>query len=80
MSKVDTSEQPRREPSFRRITPGDGAKYLEGMIAHCLSFHSEIVPWLSGSIDTDMLEFPPEWLIVIPLHYLGLYDDQGPVD
>ena len=63
MSKLDNVEQsqPRKEPSFRRITPGDGAKYLEGMISHCLSVHSEIVPWLSGSIDTDMLEFPPEW-------------------
>ena len=61
MSK-DNSERPKKEPSFRRITPGDGAKYLEDMIAHCLSVHSEIVPWLSGSIDTDMVEFPPEWL------------------
>ena len=63
MSKVDSvTDQPRKDPSFRRINPGDGAKYIDCMIAHCLSFHSEIVSWLRGSIDPDILEFPPEFL------------------
>ena len=63
MSKEDkVIDQSRGGPSFRRINPGEGAKYIEGMIAHCLSFHSEIVTWLRGSIDPDMLEFPPEFL------------------
>ena len=63
MSKVDTGvDQPRREPSFKRINPSEGAKYIEAMVAHCLSNHPEIVTWLRGSIDPDMLEFPPEFL------------------
>ena len=63
MSKVDSVvDQTRREPSFKRINPGEGAKYIEAMIAHCLTHHPEIVTWLRGSIDPDMLEFPPEFL------------------
>ena len=63
MSKVDSVvDQTRREPSFKRINPGEGAKYIEAMIAHCLTNHPEIVTWLRGSIDPDMLEFPPEFL------------------
>jgi hypothetical protein len=63
MSKVDgLVDQIRREPSFKRINPGEGAKYIEAMITHCLSNHPEIVTWLRGSIDPDMLEFPPEFL------------------
>jgi hypothetical protein len=63
MSKVDSVvDQIRKEPSFKRINPGEGAKYIEAMVAHCLSNHPEIVTWLRGSIDPDMLEFPPEFL------------------
>ena len=63
MSKGDSViDQTRREPSFKRINPGEGAKYIEAMIAHCLTHHPEIVTWLRGSIDPDMLEFPPEFL------------------
>jgi len=63
MSKVDSVvDHTRKEPSFRRITPGDGAKYIEAMITHCLSSHPEIVSWPRGSIDPDMLEFPAEFL------------------
>ncbi len=61
MYKTDSSaDQSRREPSFKRINPVDGARYIDSMIAHCLSFHPEIVTWLRGSIDPDMLEFSPE--------------------
>ena len=63
MSKGDSVvDQTRREPSFKRINPAEGAKYIEAMIAHCLTNHPEIVTWLRGSIDPDMLEFPPEFL------------------
>ena len=55
-------DQHRRDPSFKRVNPVEGAKYIEGMIAHCLNIHPEIVSWLRGSIDPDMLEFPPEFL------------------
>ena len=55
MSKEDkVIDQSRGGPSFRRINPGEGAKYIEGMIAHCLSYHPEIVSWLRGSIDPDI--------------------------
>ena len=63
MSKEDKGiDQSRKGPSFRRITPGDGAKYIEEMIAHCLVYHPEIATWLRGSIDPDMLEYPPDFL------------------
>ena len=62
MSKVDgVVDHGRKEPSFKRINPAEGAKYIEAMIVHCLSHHPEIVTWLRGSIDPDMLEFPPEY-------------------
>ena len=63
MSKVDTASSDQvRVPLFKRINPVEGARYIDGMIAHCLSSHPEIVTWLRGSIDPDMLEFPPEFL------------------
>ena len=60
MSK-EVGDPIRREPSFRRVNPAEGAKYIEAMVAHCLSNHPEIVTWLRGSIDPDMLEFEPEY-------------------
>ena len=63
MSKVDSASSDQvRVPLFKRINPVEGAKYIDGMIAHCLSSHPEIVTWLRGSIDPDLLEFPPEFL------------------
>ena len=72
MSKVDSVvDHTRKEPSFKKVNPGEGAKYIEAMIAHCLSNHPEIVTWLRGSIDRDMLEFTPEFLKVNNLARLG---------
>ena len=48
-------------PQFKRVNPVEGARYIDSMVAHCLSNHPEIVTWLRGSIDPDMLEFPAEW-------------------
>ena len=63
MSKVDTASSDQvRVPLFKRVGPVEGARYIEGMVAFCLSNHPEIVAWLRGSIDPDMLEFPPEFL------------------
>jgi hypothetical protein len=63
MSKTDSGVSDQvRVPLFKRINPVEGARYIDGMIVHCLSSHPEIVTWLRGSIDPDMLEFPPEFL------------------
>ena len=63
MSKADSGVSDQvRVPLFKRINPVEGARYIDGMIVHCLSSHPEIVTWLRGSIDPDMLEFPPEFL------------------
>ena len=51
-----------REPAFRRVTPGEGQKYLELIIQYALNYHSEIVPLLNGTIHSDFVEFKPEFL------------------
>ena len=64
MSKSDggVSDQVRVVvPQFKRVNPVEGARYIDGMVAYCLSNHPEIVTWLRGSIDPDMLEFTAEW-------------------
>jgi hypothetical protein len=61
MSKSDAQDTNRKECSFKKITPSDGARYIEQMIVHCLTHHADIVPWLRGSVHTDMLEFTLDW-------------------
>ncbi len=61
MFKGEGSSVSRREPSYTKATPGDGAKYLDSTEVYCLIHHPEIVPWLGGCIHLDLLEFAPEF-------------------
>lgn len=56
------SSKSSKEPVFRRATPGEGQKYFELIVQYALNHHSEIVPWLNGTIHSDFLEFKPEFL------------------
>ena len=51
-----------KTPVFRRVTPGEGQKYFDLIVQYCLNHHSEIVPWVQGTIHSDFLEFKPEFL------------------
>ena len=61
LSKYDSKSES-KTPVFRRVTPGEGQKYFDLIVQHCLNQHSEIVPWLQGTIHSDFLEFKPEFL------------------
>lgn len=56
------SSKASKEPVFKRVTPGEGQKYFDLIILHALTNHSELVPWLNGTIHSDFLEFKPEFL------------------
>ena len=56
------SSKASKEPVFRRVTPGEGQKYFDLIILYALTNHSELVPWLNGTIHSDFLEFKPEFL------------------
>jgi hypothetical protein len=57
------------------------AQNIESMIVHCLSNHTDIVPWLRGSVHPDMVEYPPEFLKMDNLARRGgtYRDSQGTI-